>query len=40
MSSVGEGLPLDTTTPDEQSQVFMVMGEDISKSVVSQGLNT
>ena len=38
MSSVGEGLPLVTTTPDEQSQVFMVMGEDVSKSVVSKGL--
>ena len=36
-SSVTEGLPLVTTTPDEQSQVFMVMGEDVSKSVVSEG---
>ena len=34
-----EGLPLVTTTPDEQSQVFMVMGEDVSKGVVSRGLN-
>jgi hypothetical protein len=32
---VGEGLPLVTTTPDEQSQVFMVMGEDVSKSVLT-----
>ena len=38
VSSVGELLPLVTTTPDEQSQVFMVMGQDVSKSVVSKGL--
>ena len=38
-SSVTEGLPLVTTTPDEQSQVFMVMGEDVSKGVVSRGFN-
>ena len=38
VSSVGDGLPLVTTTPDEQSQVFMVMGEDVSKRVVSMGL--
>ena len=39
VSSVADGLSLVTTTPDEQSQVFMVMGEDVSKSVVSEGLN-
>ena len=36
VSSVADGLPLVTTTPDEQSQVFMVMGEDVSKGVVSR----
>ena len=29
-------LTMVSTTPDEQSQVFMVLGEDVSKSVVSQ----
>ena len=35
--SMGEGFGLSmvSTTPDEQSQVFMVLGEDVSKSVVS-----
>ena len=33
----GIGLSLVSTTPDEQSQVFMVLGEDVSKSVVSEG---
>ncbi len=28
-------LTMVSTTPDEQSQVFMVLGEDVSKSVVS-----
>ncbi len=32
--------PLVTTTPDEQSQVFMVLEEDVSKSVVSGPVNT
>ena len=31
----GFGLTMVSTTPDEQSQVFMVLGEDVSKSVVS-----
>ena len=31
----GFGLSMVSTTPDEQSQVFMVLGEDVSKSVVS-----
>ena len=30
----GLGLLMVSTTPDEHSQVFMVMGEDVSKSVV------
>ena len=30
----GIGFSMVSTTPDEQSQVFMVMGEDVSKSVV------
>ena len=29
------GLTMVSTTPDEQSQVFMVLGQDVSKSVVS-----
>ena len=35
-SEASDGMfPLVTTTADEQSTVFMVLGEDVSKSVVS-----
>jgi hypothetical protein len=40
VSSWTEGSSWITTTPDEQSQVFMVMGEDVSKSVLPDNLSS